>query len=222
MRRLAVPFLGQAEAADEPGHDRADRAVLDRILLVAIEVCKSLGDCRSRAAAWARSVDTAPDQAVDLGLDLLAVAGAAGLAAAVAGGQVLHSAGALGQGLAHQIGIAGEGKTGVCSLGLSLRGFRSGGRRLSLGSLGGEGAGAGRLGQLHADLGQAREHLALLQRAAAAIGLDVEIGGYLLHRTYHERRIWASAMNIVFTDSVELMPPYPGATRLAAGSPIIR
>jgi hypothetical protein len=58
--------------------------------------------------------------------------------------------------------------------------------------LGGDGASTFGLGQLHGDLGQAGEHLDLLQREAAAKGLDVEIGWCGFHRTYHERRTWVA------------------------------
>jgi hypothetical protein len=154
--------------------------------LVAIELDQRLVELHPEIVeAGAVGATVGLDQADDDVLDLIPVAGAAGLAAAVAGAQVLHGAGALGQGLAHQMGVAGKGETGVRgrSLGLSLVRCSRG---LGLSGFGGKGAGAGGLGQPHADLGQARQHLALLQRAAAAIGLNVEVGRDLLHRTYHE------------------------------------
>ncbi len=145
-------------------------------------------------------LDLVPDHALQDVLDLVAVAVAAGRAVglalggagAVLGAEVAGGAGALGQGLAHQMGVAGEVQAGV--LAGRRRRFRRGRRfgwSFSSPGLSGEGAGAGAFGQPHADLGETREHLDLLQREAAAIRLDVEIGWRLCHGTYHERGAWS-------------------------------
>ena len=100
----------------------------------------------------------------------------------------------------HRAGEAAERQPGLLGLGpgclhRSLVGLGLGGA-----DLGRDGAGAFGLGQLHGDLGQAGEHLDLLQREAAAIGLDVEIGfRALFHRTYHEQIAGVRAMNIALT-----------------------
>jgi hypothetical protein len=93
----------------------------------------------------------------------------------LAGAQGVGGAGAQRQGVLHRVGEAAEGQPGLLRLGPGRLHRGLVGLRLCGTGLGRDGAGSLGLGQLHGDLGQAREHLDLLQREAAAIGLDVGI-----------------------------------------------
>ena len=152
-------------------------------------------------------LDLVPDHAAQRILDLAAVAIAAGLVGGravgglglVAGAEVVGGTAAQGQRALHRAGEAAEGQPGLLGLGPGRLHRSLVGLGLSGAGLRCNGAGAFGLGQLHGDLGQAREHLDLLQREAAAVGLNVEICWCGLHRTYHEPDREERAMNIAFT-----------------------
>ncbi|MGF6230931.1 hypothetical protein QFZ27_004886 [Inquilinus ginsengisoli] len=124
-------------------------------------------------------------------LDLVAVTVTAGLAGGLAlgglgflaGAQGVGGTGAQRQGALHGAGEAAEGQPGLLRLGPGRLHRGLVGLGLGGAGLGRDGADAFALGQLHGDLGQAREHLDLLQREAAAEGLDVEICWCGLHGT---------------------------------------
>ncbi len=110
----AVPLLGQAEAAGQAGDDRADRPVLDPVLLVPVELVDPLvahlGDAElGPLEILGSTAGGTPDQGDESFGDVVALAGAARLAVGlVAGAQAVGGAGCAAPGPAAPSGHGGR------------------------------------------------------------------------------------------------------------------